>query len=372
MQGQVIKRGEGRWLVRVAMGRNAAGTRIYHSKTIRGTKKDALQYLTLKLRELDTGLLTETRKETVECYLKRWLSTCAAMKVRARTLEDYSALVDRYLIPSFGHKQLSALGTSDMNLLYKSMIDRGLSSRTVRYVHSVLHNALEEALKLGQLARNPAKLATLPKKTTKIMQSLSQETATRFLCEAKDDRFFALWMLLLTSGLRPGEALALRWSDLVADRLQIQRSLSRRGDGSWAMLEPKTARARRSLNLPHTTVVVLREHRRLQLQERLAAGAAWTDLDLVFPNQAGNPLEWRVIARRHFRPIAKRAGVPSLRPYDLRHSCASLLLAAGANVKVVSERLGHHSAALTLDVYSHVLPDMQERAAEQLERALFG
>ena len=141
---------------------------------------------------------------------------------------------------------------------------------------------------------------------------------------------------------------------------------------AWSLKDPKTARARRTVTIPAAVSRTLRKHHTEQLEERLQAGSQYEDRGFIFATTNGSPLDWKVLVRRHFKRIVQTAGVPPIRPYDLRHTCATLLLAAGENVKVVSERLGHASAALTLDVYSHVLPDMQQQAAERLEAILFG
>ena len=171
------------------------------------------------------------------------------------------------------------------------------------------------------------------------------------------------------------EALGLRWSDVDWDqqRVRIQRTLVRNEHNEWHLGEPKTARSRRSVVVPKSTMDTLRRHRTDQAQERLRRGAEYeAELDLVFANGIGEPLDYRVVVRRHFKPSVKSAGLEPLRLYDLRHTCATLLLAGGEHPKVVAERLGHSSTVMTLDVYSHVLPDMQEKAAEKLERLLFG
>lgn len=203
------------------------------------------------------------------------------------------------------------------------------------------------------------------------MRSLSLDEATRLFDVARKSRFEALLQLLLVGGLRPGEALGLKWSDLSDDKLRIQRSLVRLRNGRWKLDAPKTNKARRTVPLPTGVIATLRAHRASQHRDRLQAGDAWADLDLMFCTHTGQPLEWRVIARRYLRPLLKAAGVANFRPYDLRHSCATLLLASGENAKVVSERLGHATVALTLDVYSHVLPDMQQQAADKLEAMLY-
>lgn len=205
------------------------------------------------------------------------------------------------------------------------------------------------------------------------MQVLNVEEVGRFLAAAREDRWYPLWELLVTTGLRPGEALALKWSDVefVNRRIRVQRCLVRPPASTWLLKEPKTTRGRRSVTIPTAVAETLRRHRSEQLRERLQAGPQFQDLDFIFGTTNGSPLDWKVLVRRHFRRIVQRAGIPPIRPYDLRHTCATLLLAAGENVKVVSERLGHSSAALTLDVYSHVLPDMQQQAADRMEHLLF-
>lgn len=372
MSGQIIRRGEGTWLVRVPLGRSADGTRRYHNHTVKGTKRDAERYRTKTLRALDTGTFADETHATVAEFLSEWLETSAKPRVRSRTLADYRALADRYLVPALGHRKLAQLAPADIQRAYNDLSARGLSARTVRYAHSVLHGALEQAVRWNLLVRNVGKLVDLPREERREMRALTSAEASQLLAAARGTRFEALWILLLTSGIRPGEALGLKWSDIDADRVRIQRTLVRQRDGSWELAEPKTPRARRVVTLPLTTQRALQSHRARQLEERFCAGPNWEGLDLVFASGTGGPLEWRLIARRYFRPLLRAAGLGSLRPYDLRHSCATLLLAAGENVKVVSERLGHASVALTLDVYSHVLPDMQQRAAERMESLLFG
>jgi integrase len=371
MPGQLIARGENTWLVRIPRGRDSKGKRLYHNKTIRGTKKDAERYRTKVLRDMDTDTFVEASERAFGEYLTEWLETSAKPRIRERTYLDYKSLADRYLRPALGHRKLLQITAPEIQAVYAAMLARGLSPRTVRYAHSVVHSALEQAVKWRMLARNPAKLVDLPRTERREMRSLTAEEASRFLATSNGTRWHALWTLLLTSGLRPGEALGLRWADLDGDRLRIQRTLIRGPEGRWQLVEPKTPKARRVVSLPPSARKALIAHRTLQIEERLRAGATWEDLDLMFSGSRGGALDYRLLVARQFKPIARAAGLPNLRPYDLRHSCATLLLASGENVKVVSERLGHASATLTLDTYSHVLPDMQQRAADRLEDLLF-
>jgi integrase len=369
--GFIVKRGERTWLVRIPLGRDASGKRLFHNETIKGNKKDAQRYLTLKQRELDTGTFVGASQQNFGAFLRQWLDTSAKPRVRDRTFSDYESLATRYLLPGLAHRKLSQITPAEIQSIYASMQARGLSARTVRYAHSVLHGTLEQAVKWQMLARNVAKLVDLPRQERREMRALTPDEAARLLAASDGTRYHPFWTLLLTSGLRPGEALGLKWGDIDGDRLRVQRALVRQDGKRWQLVDPKTARARRVVSLPTSTLRLLQAHRAQQLEDRLKAGAAWADNDLVFATRTGEPLDYRVVVRRHFKPLLKAAGLPLMRPYDLRHSCATLLLAAGENVKVVSERLGHASAALTLDVYSHVLPDMQQRAAERLESVLF-
>lgn len=370
MAGQVIRRGESTWLVRIALGRAASGKRMHHNKTVKGTKKDAQRYLTKTLREMDTDTFVDASPLTLGAFLHQWLETAAKPRVREKTLLDYTRLADSYLIPALGHRKLSQLTPGEVQAVYAAMQARGLSPRTVRYVHSVLHGALEQAVRWNMLAKNVAKLVNLPRQDRREMHALSASEATTFLAASKGTRWDALWVLLLTTGLRPGEALGLKWSDIESGKIRVQRALTRIGS-SWSLVEPKTSRARRVVTLPKSAMESLTAHRLRQVQDRLRAGPTWANHDLIFTTRKGEPLDYRVVIRRHFKPILEATNLPQIRPYDLRHTCATLLLGAGENVKVVSERLGHASASLTLDVYSHVLPDMQQAAAERLEEMLF-
>ncbi len=370
MPGQIIPRGKNRFLVRIARGRDATGKRLFHSKTIYGTRKDAMAYATKVQRELDTSTFVEASKRTVADFLKEWLDGPTKQRVRPRTHADYCWLADTYIVPLIGARKLSQLHPADLQKAYQQLQAKGLSARTVRYAHSVLHGALEHAVKWSLLAKNPAKLVTLPRLERREMNALDLSQANALLNAAKNDRWYALWLLLIAGGLRPGEALGLKWTDIDDDQLRVQRTLVRQSDHTWSLTEPKTARARRTIVLPQIALSALELLRERQKLEQHDAGDQWSEYGLVFTTRAGEPLDYRATARRHFKRLLKAAKLPDFRPYDLRHTSATLLLAAGENIKVISERLGHTSSALTLDVYSHVLPTMQKEAANRLDMLL--
>lgn len=375
MAGQIIKRGERTWLVRIFMGRDANGKQQFHHKTVHGTKKDAEQYSNKVLRDRDLGTFFELAALPLKDYLDKWLETAARPRLRARTFADYAEVLKRYVYPAIGEKRLCDVRPLDIQNLYTAMSARGLSARTVRYTHALLSSALKQAVKWRMLAHNPALATDLPRATRKEMKVLTAKECGGFLEAAKEDRLFPLFALALASGMRPEEYLGLQWKDVDFEKgsVAVQRALvwNRKG-GGWVFTAPKTARSRRSIPLPDSVMSALQAHRRQQVEARLKAGADYQNHDLVFAAREGTPIMPRNLLSRHFKPILKRAKLPqSVRLYDLRHTCATLLLAANEHPKIVSERLGHASVTLTLDTYSHVLPTMQQAASDKLEKILF-
>jgi integrase len=376
MAGQIIKRGDKTWVVRIFTGRDSKGKRNYLNKTIKGNKKDAETYLNKTMTEISSGTFVEASPLTIDSYLEKWLTTAARPRLRDNTYREYGGLIDRYIKPVLGEKRLSDVRPLDVQAFYSSLSEKGLSPRTVRFTHSVLASAFKQAVRWRMLAHNPCDSVELPRKAGKEMQSLTPAEATAFLKEAASDRWYALFVLALATGLRPSEYFGLKWSDIDLKHgfVTVQRSLIWRSykSGDWYFGEPKTPRSRRRIPLPASVSRALLEHRRCQAEERLKAGTTYQKLDLVFATGEGQPLIRLNVIQKHFKPILKRAELPdTLRLYDLRHTCATLLLAANENPKVVSERLGHASITLTMDVYSHVLPDMQQGASDKLESLLF-
>jgi integrase len=363
-------------MVRIFMGRDGNGKRRYLNQTIRGTKKDAIAYLSKTLTEISAGTFVEASPDTVEDYLKKWLETAAKPRLRENTYREYEGLIERYVKPKLGPMRLCDLHPLNIQKFYAGLTAQNLSPRTVRFTHSVLTSAFKQAVRWRMITHNPCDSAELPRKASAEMQSLTPKEAARFLKEAESDRWSALFVLALATGLRPSEYLGLKWSDVDLDRgvINVQRSLHWRSykTGDWYFGEPKTPRSRRRIPLPASAVRALVEHRRHQAEERLKAGPDYKNLDLVFATVEGHPLIRLNIVQKHFKPILERAMLPpTVRLYDLRHSCATLLLAANENPKVVSERLGHASITLTMDTYSHVMPDMQQGASDKLEQMLF-
>ncbi|HZS03471.1 MAG TPA: tyrosine-type recombinase/integrase [Blastocatellia bacterium] len=376
--GQIIKRGDGRYMVRIFTGRDSVtGKRQYHNKTVRGSKKDAQTYLTAALRRLDLGELIEPSEKLLADYLTEWLETAAKPRVSERSLETYSYVINEYVIPDLGKKKIATLKAIDLQKFYGRLRDRGLSSKTIHYIHTLLKDALRQAVRWQMIRQNPGDLIDAPRIEQREMQAMSSDEGRQFLQAANEDSYGLALIVALTTGARPGEYTALRWSDVhwQAGKVTIQRGIvwrRKKLDGvRWYFKEVKTTQSRRSIPLPPAVMKSLADHRRRQAEERLKAGSLWKNYDLIFTKDDGNPLDPKSM-RDHFKATLKRAGLSeTIRLYDLRHSCATILFAEGENPKVVSERLGHASIKQTLSTYTHVLPGMQEKATERLESALF-
>lgn len=372
MAGSIVKRGPNKYLVRLYLGL-VDGKRKYHSKIIHGNKKTAQQYLNKILREKDLGELIKPSRELLAEHMNEWLEKEAKTRVRAKTYQNYKDMVNLYINPALGDTILSNLTPTQIKGVYSTMIDKGLSPKTVKNTHGVLRNALEQAVKWGKLNRNPAELVSLPRQNKQEMKVLTPEQTINFLDAVVNSRWKALFSLLVTTGMRPSEALGLKWKDveLENERVTVNRTLTK-VDGRWFLEEPKTSRSRRSIPIPSGVVIDLEEHKKEQAAEKLKAKEGeYTDHGFVFATKNGSPLDKNNIVNRYFKPLLLSADLPIIRLYDLRHTCATLLLSAGVNPKIVSERLGHASITLTMDTYSHVLPDMQKSATDILDTMLF-
>ena len=365
-EGSIYKRSDGRWVGSVSLD-NGRRQHLYGA-----TRQEVSRKLNAALKARQDGLPVLGERQTVGQFLQSWLETTKAA-VRPRTWVRYEQYVRLHAIPGIGRVALTKLTPQHLQRLYTSRLEAGLSPTSVAHLHTVLHGALSQATKWGLTSRNVASLVTPPRIQHRQMVTFSEEQARTFLDAARGDRLEALYVLAVTTGMRQGELLALRWPDvdLGGGTVQVKATLQKTRDG-FTFAEPKTARSRRQVALTDAAIASLREHRARQSAERLWLGTAWEDNDLVFANQVGRPIEATNLLDRSFRPLLARAGLPRVRFHDLRHTAATLLLGQGMHPKIVSDMLGHATIAVTLDLYSHTTPAMHRQAALAMDAILRG
>jgi len=366
-EGSITKRKDGRWMARYTV-QTAKGPRRKH---IYGrTRQEVAEKLSKAVSERVGGLVFDGDHETLEAYLQRWIDEVLRGTVKQPTLENYAYIARLHIIPELGRVRLRALKSRDVRRLYREKLDAGLSPRTVQIIHTVLRKALQQAVRDDVLPRNVCDAVTAPRKTKKEMQPLTPEQAKRLLENVHEDRLRALYVLAVTAGLREGELLGLRWEDVDLERklLHVRRQLTRTRDG-LSFTAPKRGKAR-VVRLTDMAIAALKIHREAQNEERARAGSLWEETSLVFTSTIGTPVDVGNLTYRSFRPLLKSADLPRIRFHDLRHTCATLLLSKGTHPKIVQEMLGHANISMTMDTYSHVLPDMQEKAVSAMDDAL--
>jgi integrase len=310
---------------------------------------------------------------TLSEYLERWLNDSVKDTVRPRTWERYEQNSRIHIVPALGRMKLKALTPAHVRGLYRQKLEERLAPRTVNYIHVTLHKALKQAVADGLLPRNVTEAVNAPRPEKKEIRPLTPEQARAFLEAIREDRLEALYVLAITAGMRQGELLGLRWSDvdLEAGTLQVRRSLASTKDGVAVYNEPKTAKGRRNVKLSGLALEALKRHRAAQNAERLKLGSLWEDHGLVFSDPSGKPMRRWWLDRWSLAPLLERAGLPkAVTFHGLRHTCATLMLAGGVHTKVVQEMLGHADVSITLNVYSHVLPGMQDEAARRMDALL--
>ncbi|MDI6871906.1 MAG: site-specific integrase [Bacillota bacterium] len=384
MKGHIRRRGDDSWAVVIYLGKDAAGKDRYRWYSVKGTKKQAEAKLAELLSSMNQGGYVEPSRLTVAEYLKKWLAEAVEPSVKPKTHQWYKMIVDRHLAPALGRIPLSKLKPLDLQGYFTKALTSGryvdgepgkgaLSPASVRGQYRVIHRALEQAVKWGLVARNVADAVDPPRVPRREMKTLHRDQVLALLEKSKPTGHYALYLAAVTTGMRQGELLALRWSDVDLDArtASVQRTLKKAGLNP-EFDAPKTSKGIRSVALPAELAEALRRQKAEQAEQRLKAGDRWQDFGLLFTTRLGRPISPRNLDRE-FKELLEAAGLPKeIRFHDLRHTHATLLLGQGVHLKVVSERLGHSSVSITGDIYSHVLPTMQQQAAALLDEALFG
>jgi integrase len=337
------------------------------------TQLEAEQVLNEMLYEQRRGMLATGPNQTLKQLLEHWLEHVQKHAVRVNHYINTRTIIRKHILPVLGHIQLRHLNEQHIQALYAQKLDEGKAAKTIHHMHGVLHKALAQAVMWRLVSRNVCDGVTLPRLGRYEYQTLSAEQAQKLLEIAKGHRLEMLLTLALTTGMRQGELLGLHWQDIDFDHgtLQVRRSVSRvRGQG-YKELEPKTPSSRRMLALPQFVLEMLKQHRIDQDELRQKAGGEWQVHDLVFCNKYGSFLRPDRV-RKQFQQLLVDAGLPYMRFHDLRHSAATIFMKMGVPAKVVQEILGHSNITITLGIYSHVLPGMQDEAMGKWDHLLGG
>jgi len=374
-RGNITRRGRDSWRIKFELEPDATGQRQTRYVTIRGKRGDADRELTRLLSAADGGTLVEPRKTTIAEYLRAWLNGSNGLS--PKTLERYKQLAEQQIIPHLGAVMLQRLRPSAVSDWHDTLLKRGgkdgrpLSARTVGHAHRVLHRALERCVETEILARNAASAISPPTVEAVEIEILAADQIADVLAKLAEHVLYSIAALALATGMRRGELLALRWTDcdLDAAAVRVERSLEETADG-LRFKPPKTKRGRRSISLPPSTVQVLREHRRKQLETRVALGLGKHDGEaLVFSAPGGSAMSPDNLSRDWLR-TCRRMELPLVSFHALRHTHASALIAAGLDVVTISRRLGHSNPTVTLNIYAHLFRQTDSVAAQAIEAAM--
>lgn len=366
-EGTIFKRErDGRWVAQLTL---ANGRRKTFTAA---TQAEARARLNAARRDRDAGFAVADDRLTVARYLESWLETAAAPTLRPRTLQSYRMQVRVHIAPALGRIRLTRLAPADVQRMMNDMSAAGLAPASVLYTRAVLRKALGQAMKWGLVQRNVAALVDPPRQSRPPVPAISPDDARALLTAFAGHPLESHVTVALATGIRQGELLGLCWSDVDLDgaTLTVRHALQR-VDGMWNLAEPKTKRSRRTLALPAFVVAALRQRRAIQGRERLLAGDRWHASDLVFTTSIGTPMDGCNVTHRFQHRLAE-AGLHRMRWHDLRHGCASLLVARDAHPRVIMEQLGHSTIAVTMNTYAHVLPAALRDAADRMDSLIGG
>lgn len=376
--GTIRQRSDGRWEARYTVGRDP-GTGKQVQKSIYGaTQKEVRQKLQQACAAIDNGLYMEPSRLTVAEWLDIWLKEYIG-NVKPFTVRSYNDQVRLHIAPALGAVKLTALNAHTIQSFYNRLqkgtdTTHGLSPKTIKNIHGVLHSALKQAVNLGYIRFNPSDACTLPRVEKPKIKPLQESDIAAFLEAIKGHNFETLYLVDLFTGMRQGEILGLTWDcvDFEGGTILVDKQLQKekKRGGKYLLVPNKNDKARRIAPAPFV-MKVLKEHRRRQLEMKLRAGPLWQDSGLVFTNDTGGHLV-HVTVYKHFKRLIAGIGLPETRFHDMRHTYAAAALHSGDDVKTVQENLGHHAAAFTLDVYGHVTERMQKDSAQHMEGFIKG
>lgn len=334
------------------------------------TKKEAEAAMIEAQNALNKGTYVEPSKTLYADFMKNWLKD-KETTVKKSTLETYAYLVNSFIIPHLGQTELSKITPRQIQTLYNDLkTSNRLSDENIRKIHTIINESLNKAFKWEMIVRNPATLVEAPKVAKKEIEVWNEEEIHRFLSFAKGSRYYAAFLLALTTGMRQGEILGLRWKDIDEENrtISVVQTLSHKG--KILSVGAKTASGNRQISIDEVTLNQLLPLKLKYKEEKMANRPIYQDHDLVIRTSIGTPVSPRNLLRS-FYSIIEKAQVKKIRFHDLRHTHASLMLKQGVNPKIVAERLGHANVKITLDTYSHLLPNLQKETADEFGKMFY-
>ena len=341
-----------RWVAQISLPNGKRKSKSHKSQKV------VRDWLIAERNKVQQGLFVANTQIKLGEYLERYIDDVARHTLRPRTLESNMGYIKNHIKPQLGNIKLIALRPDQIQRFYTSLLNKGLSKRTVQYIHAILHKALKQALKWGLITKNPSDLVEVPKPDKKRFKIWNPKEVKLFLSTVKNHRWYPIYVIACYCGLRQGEILGIHKRDINLEKgiIQVKYQVQAiRGEG-LVITQVKTDKSNRPVTIPTSALTVLKEHLK----------SVNEDDDLIFTTSTGNPISPRNLVR-HFKQVIKELNLPDIRFHDLRHTHASLLLSAGVHPKVVQERLGHSQISLTLDTYSHVIPSLQDEAADKFE-----
>lgn len=359
-EGSLHQRPNGTWRAQLCLN----GKRVSRGFRLKADAQTWLRDFQVKISQ---GLNYQASLITLEEYLLQWLENYSP-SLREKTADQYSRTINKHIIPNIGKVPLKDLSLVRVEQFYATLIQNQVSIRTVRITHVVLHRSLDKAVRYGLLTHNPTQGATLPRYRHGDMKILDESQVSHFLVAAQDSTYQGLYHLAVTTGMRLGELVGLKWSDIhfKTGAISIQRQVQVvRGKG-WTFQEPKTRSGRRTVKVGEGCLQSLRVQLEKQQFQKALVGERWQDFDLVFTSKVGTPIDPSNL-RLNFKRVLYQAGLPQIRFHDLRHTAASLMLNKGIPFIVVSRILGHSKPSITLDIYGHLLTDMLDEAARIMD-----
>ena len=371
-EGSIYQRSaDGLWCGVALLGYDIRGRMIRKTVTAK-SRAEVTRKLAQLRRQVDAGKVSTVKTPTLSELMTRWFETVLSREVARSTYDNYGTIVKYHVLPVLGRRKVTDITVADVDRLLALKLGAGLSASTVHRIRALISQCLDQGVRWGDVPTNVARLSRPPKMVRPEGRTLTREQAQQLLETLKEHRHESLYLLMLSTGMRRGEALGLRWEDLNLENgvVRIKRNLKREG-GRIVTADTKTLKSRRAVNVPTPVLEALQKNRNLQEVEKANLGEAWVESGFIFTTSIGTPIDPRNLYRE-FSQICERAGLGHWHPHELRHSAASLMLASGVKLQVVSEVLGHSSIRMTADVYGHILDPDRQHAASAMSEVLWG